>query len=133
MTKKQIDSRVIAEFCAKEAEEKKALDIVSLKVTELTTIADYFVLCTAQSEPQMRALSNWIQKSIFEELAVKPVKVNGESASKWILIDFGAVIIHIMTSEMRDRYQLEKLWGDAPKLKDLQKLEDLSAGKNNIK
>ncbi len=133
MTKKQIDSRVIAEFCAKEAEEKKALDIVSLKVKELTTIADYFVLCTAQSEPQMRALSNWIQKSIFEELAVKPVKVNGESASKWILIDFGAVLIHIMTPEMRDRYQLEKLWGDAPKLEDLQKLEELSAGKSNIK
>lgn len=133
MTKKKIDPRVIAEFCAKEAEEKKALDIVSLKVTELTTIADYFVLCTAQSEPQMRALSNWIQKSIFEELAVKPVKVNGESASKWILIDFGAVLIHIMTPEMRDRYQLEKLWGDAPKLEDLQKLEDLSAGKSNIK
>jgi len=129
MTKKQIDSRVIAEFCAKEAEEKKALDIVSLKVSELTTIADYFVLCTAQSEPQMRALSNWIQKSIFEELSVKPVKVNGESASKWILIDFGAVIIHIMTPEMRDRYQLEKLWGDAPKLEDLQKLEELSASK----
>jgi len=126
MTKKQIDSRVIAEFCAKEAEEKKAADIVSIKVSELTTIADYFVLCTAQSEPQMRALSNWIQKSIFEELSVKPVKVNGEPASKWILIDFGAVIIHIMTPEMRDRYQLEKLWGDAPKLEDLQKLEKLS-------
>lgn len=126
MTKKQIDSRVIAEFCAKEATEKKAADIVSIKVSELTTIADYFVLCTAQSEPQMRALSNWIQKSIFEELSVKPVKVNGEPASKWILIDFGAVIIHIMTPEMRDRYQLEKLWGDAPKLEDLQKLEKLS-------
>jgi ribosome-associated protein len=129
MTKKQIDSRVIAEFCAKEAEEKKALDIVSLKVKELTTIADYFVLCTAQSEPQMRALSNWIQKSIFDELKVKPVKVNGESASKWILIDFGAVFIHIMTSEMRERYQLEKLWADAPKLKDLEKLEKLSTKK----
>jgi len=126
MTKKQVTSKAIAEFCAKEAEEKKALDIVSIKMSELTTIADYFVLCTAQSEPQMRALSNWIQKSIFEELSVKPTKVNGESASKWILIDFGAVIVHIMTPEMRDRYQLEKLWGDAPKLEDLQKLEDLS-------
>ena len=123
---KQVASKVIAEFCAKEAEAKKALDIVSIKMSELTTIADYFVLCTAQSEPQMRALSNWIQKSIFEELSVKPTKVNGESASKWILIDFGAVIVHIMTPEMRDRYQLEKLWGDAPKLEDLQKLEDLS-------
>ena len=124
MTKKQVDSKTIAEFCAKEAEEKKALDVVLLEVAELTTIADYFVLCTAQSEPQMRALSNWIQKSIFEELKVKPVTVDGESVSKWILIDFGAVIIHIMTSEMRDRYQLEKLWGDAPKLEDLQKLEE---------
>jgi ribosome silencing factor RsfS/YbeB/iojap len=129
MTKKQIDSKTLAEFCAKEASEKKALDIVSLEVAELTTIADYFVLCTAQSEPQLRALSNWIQKSAFDELALKPAKVNGESASKWILIDFGAVIIHIMTPEMRERYQLEKLWGDAPKLKDLQKLEELSAEK----
>ena len=133
MTKKQIDPRVLAEFCTKEAEEKKALDIVSLKVTELTTVADYFVLCTAQSEPQMRALSNWIQKSAFEELAVKPLKVNGESASKWILIDFGTVIVHIMTPEMRDLYQLEQLWGDAPKLEDLQKLENLSAGKDSKK
>ena len=124
MTKKQVDSKTIAEFCAKEAGEKKALDVVSLKVAELTTIADYFVLCTAQSEPQMRALSNWIQKSIFEELQVKPVTVDGEPVSKWILIDFGAVIVHIMTPEMRDRYQLEKLWGDAPKLADLQKLEE---------
>lgn len=133
MTKKQVDSKTIAEFCAREAGEKKALDVVLLKVAELTTIADYFVLCTAQSEPQMRALSNWIQKSIFDELKVKAVTVDGEPVSKWILIDFGAVIIHIMTAEMRDRYQLEKLWGDAPKLKDLQKLENLSAGKSNIK
>jgi len=126
MTKKQVAPELIAELCAKEAGEKKALDIVSLKVSELTTIADYFVLCTAQSEPQMRALANWIQKSAFEKLTVKPVKVNGESVSKWILIDFGTVIVHIMTPEMRDRYQLEKLWGDAPKLEDLQKLEKIS-------
>lgn len=126
MTKKQIDSQAVAEFCVKEAAEKKAADIVSLKVGELTTIADYFVLCTAQSEPQMKALANWIQKSVFEEFRLKPVAVDGESVSKWILIDFGAIIIHIMTPEMRERYQLEKLWGDAPKLEDLQKLERIS-------
>ena len=67
MTKKQVSSRTLAAFCAKEAEEKKAAEIVSLKVGELTTIADYFVLCTAQSEPQMKALANWIQKSVFEK------------------------------------------------------------------
>jgi ribosome silencing factor RsfS/YbeB/iojap len=126
MTKQQIDSKTLAAFCAKEAGEKKAADIASLHVGELTTIADYFVLCTAQSEPQMKALANWIQKSVFEKFRLKPVTVDGESVSKWILIDFGAVIIHVMTPEMRDRYQLEKLWGDAPKLEDLQKLEKIS-------
>ncbi len=126
MTKKQVSPEVLAKLCAEEAEEKKAHDIISLKVSELTTIADYFVLCTAQSEPQMRALANWIQKAVFEKLAIKPVKVNGESASKWILIDFGTVIMHIMTPEMRERYQLEQLWGDAPKLEDFQKLEKIS-------
>ena len=126
MTKQQVDSKTLAAFCTKEAEEKKAADIASLKVGELTTIADYFVLCTAQSEPQMKALANWIQKSVFEKFRLKPVTVDGESVSKWILIDFGAVIVHVMTPEMRDRYQLEKLWGDAPKLEDLQKLEKLS-------
>jgi ribosome-associated protein len=129
MTKKEIDPQTLAEFCVREAEEKKAADIVSLKVSELTTIADYFVLCTAQSEPQMKALAGWIQKCVFEEFKFKPIAIDGESVSKWILIDFGAVIIHIMTKEMRERYQLEDLWKDAPKLEDLQKLEELSSKK----
>jgi ribosome-associated protein len=129
MAKKQVDPKKIAELCAREAEEKKATDIVSLKVSEVTTVADYFVLCTAQSEPQMRALSNWIQKKAWEELQVKPLTVNGEAASKWILVDFGAVFLHIMTQETRERYQLEALWGDAPRLEDLQKLEELSSKK----
>ena len=129
MTKPKIDPQKIAELCVREAEEKKAADIVSLKVSEFTTIADYFVLCTAQSEPQMNALANWLQKRVFEELRLKPITVDGEPVSKWILIDFGTVIVHIMTPEMRDRYQLEALWGDAPKLEDLQKLEELSGKK----
>ncbi len=129
MTKQKIDFRALAEFCANEAGEKKAADVVTLKVSEVTTIADYFVLCTAQSEPQMKALAGWLQKRVFDEFKLKPVTVDGESVSKWILIDFGAAIIHIMTPEMRDRYQLEKLWGDAPKLEDLQKLEELSSKK----
>ncbi|MDD5599157.1 MAG: ribosome silencing factor [Victivallaceae bacterium] len=129
MTKQAIDPQTLAEFCIREAEEKKAANIVSLKVSEVTTIADYFVLCTAQSEPQMKALAAWIQKRVLEELKLKPAAIDGESVSKWILIDFGAVIIHIMTPEMRERYQLEDLWSDAPKLEDLQKLEELSGKK----
>ena len=129
MTKETIDPQTLAEFCVREAEEKKAANIVSLKVSEVTTITDYFVLCTAQSEPQMKALAGWIQKCVFEEFKLKPAAIDGVSASKWILIDFSTVIIHIMTPEMRERYQLEDLWSDAPKLEDLQKLEELSGKK----
>ncbi|MDD5699412.1 MAG: ribosome silencing factor [Victivallaceae bacterium] len=129
MTRPQIDARLLAEFCAREAEEKKGADIVTLTVTGLTTIADYFVLCTVQSEPQMRALSAWIRKRVFEDFRVKPLTIDGESVSRWILIDFGTVLMHIMTPEMRDRYQLETLWGDAPQLKELRKLEELSGRK----
>jgi ribosome-associated protein len=131
MTKQKFDFLKIAEFCTHEAEEKKADNVISLNVSEVTTIADYFILCTAQSEPQMKALANWLQKRVFEEFKLKPTTVDGESASKWILIDFGAVLIHIMTPEMRNRYQLETLWGDAPKLEDFQKLEKITAGKSN--
>ena len=126
MTQQQEDAKKLAEFCAREAEEKKATDIVTLHVSELTTVADYFVICTAQSEPQMKALAGWIQKQAWEQLKVKPLTVNGETASKWILIDFGAVFVHIMTNEMRERYQLEDLWGDAPKVEAIEKLEKLS-------
>ncbi|MDD5728607.1 MAG: ribosome silencing factor [Victivallales bacterium] len=123
MTRTKTAARLLAEFCVAEAGEKKAADIVSLEVSGLTTIADFFVLCTAQSEPQMKALASWLQKRVFEEFKLKPGNIDGESVSKWILIDFGDVLIHIMTPEMRERYQLESLWGDAPAMEDLQKLE----------
>ncbi|QSH41591.1 ribosome silencing factor [Lentisphaerota bacterium ZTH] len=124
---RKLDADKIAMFCASQVENKKAEDIVTLKVSELTTIADYFVLCTANSEPQMNALRGHLAKCVKEEFDLKPIAVDGTPASKWVLIDFGPVIVHIMTPETRDLYQLEDLWGDAPKIESVEKLAELSA------
>ncbi|MFA7231827.1 MAG: ribosome silencing factor [Victivallaceae bacterium] len=126
---KKVDAEIIADLCAAEAAEKKAENIVTLKVTQLTTIADYFVLCTANSEPHLNAVMEGISRKAREVLEVRPISVNGTPASQWILLDFGAVLVHIMTPEMRDRYQLESLWGDAPKHEAVKKLEEMASSK----
>jgi ribosome-associated protein len=125
----KLDSEKIAALCAKEAEEKKAEDIKALKVSDLTTVADYFVLCSAKSEVQLKALGDWLEKRVREELDVRPISREGTPASRWMLLDFGPVLVHLMTEDMREKYQLESLWGDAPQIEAVRKLEEMSASK----
>ncbi|MEG2075510.1 MAG: ribosome silencing factor [Victivallaceae bacterium] len=117
-----IDAKKLAQLCAQNAADKKAADIVTLKVSELTTIADYFVLCTAASDPQMRAIVSFVERQAREHMQVRPLSVNGESGSGWILVDFGMVLFHIMTPETRERSQLEELWSEAPREEFVEKI-----------
>ncbi len=117
-----IDARQLAQLCARNAAEKKAADIVTLKVGDLTTVADYFVLCTAANDPQMQAIVSFVERQAREHMHLRPLSVNGESGSGWILVDFGAVIFHIMTPETRERYQLEELWSEAPREEFVEKI-----------
>ena len=94
------------------AEDKKAADIVLLDLTGLTTMADYFVICSGGSERQLDAIASGIVGSLRDE-KVKPIGQEGTSASHWILIDFGSVIVHVFTPPERDYYGLEKHWGEA--------------------
>ena len=94
--------------------DKKALDLDVLEVTELTSIADYFVLCSAMNERQTHAISDAIVEKMRAEEKLKPLLVEGTMPGRWILIDFGDIIIHIFTEETRRFYGLERLWGDAP-------------------
>lgn len=95
------------------ASDKKATDIVVLNVRELTTIADYFVICSGQSDRQVQAVAEALL-SAGESDGRQPVGVEGLSAARWVLVDFGDVIAHVFTPEERDYYKLERLWGDAP-------------------
>ena len=94
------------------AEDKKAGDIVLLDLSPLTTMADYFVICSGGSERQLDAIATGIIGSLRDE-KVKPIGREGTSASHWILLDFGSVIVHVFTPPERDYYGLEKHWSEA--------------------
>lgn len=104
----------LADFCMKCADEKLAENTVKIHVGDSSSVADYFVIATANSEPQLRALIGFLEREVREKFALRPLSESGESASGWILIDLGTVIVHIMTPEVRDRYNLEGLWGEKP-------------------
>jgi len=108
----------IARIAAKAADERKAEDVLVLNMEGLTVICDYFVICTGNSMPHLKAIAESITDAVRKELAIKPRAMDGETGSKWIVIDFGSVIIHILSPEMREFYRLENLWGDAPRMLD---------------
>jgi ribosome-associated protein len=94
------------------AEDKKAAEIVLLDLTPLTTLADYFVICSGGSERQLDAIADGIISALRDE-KTRPIGREGTPASHWVLIDFGSVIVHIFTPPEREYYGLEKHWGEA--------------------
>ena len=101
------------------ASDKKASDIVLLEVGAITTLADYFVICSAQSERQLGAIADGIVEGLRDE-GTKPIGREGAANAHWLLIDYGSVIVHVMAPIERDFYQLERLWAEAPLLLRLQ-------------
>ena len=96
------------------AEEKKAKDIVSLKLAGLTLIADYFVVMTASNSRQSQAVADFIYEELKAE-DMMALRVEGYKDGRWILLDFGSVVAHIFLEDEREFYGLEALWGDAEK------------------
>ncbi len=94
------------------AEDKKAADIVLLDLAGLTTMADYFVICSGGSERQLEAIASGIIGSLRDE-RIRPFGREGTAASHWILVDFGSVIVHVFTPPEREYYGLEKHWSGA--------------------
>jgi ribosome-associated protein len=94
------------------AEDKKAADIVLLDLTGLTTMADYFVICSGGSERQLAAIADGIVSGLRDE-KTKPIGREGTPASHWVLLDYGSVVVHVLTPPERDYYGLEKHWSEA--------------------
>jgi ribosome-associated protein len=102
----------VARVAVEAAEDKKAADIVLLDVTGLTSIADYFVICSGGSERQLAAIAEAIAERVAD-LGVKPYAREGSALSHWVLVDLGSVIVHVFAPPERDFYQLERLWSEA--------------------
>jgi ribosome-associated protein len=112
-----MDSKKLAQLCWKYADNKKAEDIVILDVRELSSVADYFVICSGTSEPHLRAISDEILTKLRDEQMLRPRAIDGTLQTAWIVLDYFDVIMHVMKAEIREKYDLEALWGDAPRLK----------------
>ena len=95
------------------AEDKQAQDIVMLDLRNITTIADYFVICTAENERQLRTVVNSIDEALVKNGAHNP-RIEGSFETGWVLLDFSDVIVHVFAPEQREFYRLERLWKDAP-------------------
>ena len=102
----------IAQIAVRVLDDKKAQDIKILRTTELTVLADYFVICTGSSTTHVKTLIEETDHALTEA-GEPPLRREGYRGDNWILLDFGCVIVHIFLKETRSFYDLERLWGDA--------------------
>jgi len=102
----------IANHAIKALDDKKAQDIKLLKTTDVTVLADYFVICTAGSVTHVRTLSDELEAAL-KKSGETPLRREGGRTGDWILIDYGCVVVHIFMKEAREFYTLERLWSDA--------------------
>jgi len=107
------NSEILARACANAADDKKAENIVVLDMAGISSFTDFFVICTANSEPQLKAISSEIRDQARVKLNQKTLAEDGFPSSQWIVVDFGDVIVHIFHTDKREVYSLETLWSDA--------------------
>jgi ribosome-associated protein len=112
-----MDAKKLAQRCWEYADNKKAENIVVLDVSELSSVTDYFVICSGTSEPHLRAISDEIADKLRDEHELRPRAIDGTLQTGWIVMDYFDVIVHVMKTDVREKYNLEALWGDAPRLK----------------
>ncbi|MGI5825148.1 MAG: ribosome silencing factor [Bacillota bacterium] len=116
MTENKIDINNIEELAkaaAGFAYEKKARDIMGINLVGKSPMTDYFLICSGSNKPQIKAICDNIDDKMAE-IGLNPGHIEGYQEAKWVLMDYGSIIIHIFDDESREYFNLERLWGDAP-------------------
>ena len=112
--KKVADSENLCKAIVKGMQEKKATDIVVMDLREVkNAVADFFVLCSGNSDRQLEAISDSVDEEVFKALKEKPWHMEGKNNKEWMILDYISVVTHIFRKDRRQYYALEKLWGDA--------------------
>jgi len=109
------DSKALALLAADACDDRKAADIVLIRVEEISSIADWFVIATGFSDVQVRAIARSVEDRIEEESGRLPLRKEGQTEGRWVLLDYGEVIVHALTPEERSYYDLESFWGHGDK------------------
>jgi ribosome-associated protein len=105
----------LADLVAGYAADVKAIDLVELDLRGVIGYADYFVICTGNTDRQTKAIHDRIHERMKKDHGILPRRVEGLSEARWILMDYLDVIVHVFTPDAREFYRLEQLWGEAPK------------------
>ena len=112
-----MDSRKLALLCRELADNKKAENILILDVRGLSSVTDYFVIASGTSEPHLRAIVDEVVDRLREDHDLRPNAIDGTFHTAWVVLDYFDVIVHVMRTDVREHYDLETLWGDAPRVK----------------
>jgi ribosome-associated protein len=112
-----MESKKLALLCRELADNKKAEDIIVLDVRKISSVTDYFVLASGTSEPHLRAIVDEIADRLREDHGLAPSGKDGTINTAWVVLDYFDVMVHIMRSDVRQRYDLEGLWNDAPRVR----------------
>ena len=111
-----LEAKEMAILAAKALDDKKGKEIRVLEITELTSLADYFVICSGGSNTQINALCDNVEKLIAENAGEKPLHREGYRGGTWVLLDYGCIAVHVFNDEAREFYSLERLWQDAKEI-----------------
>ncbi len=106
-----------AVIAARAADDKKAHDVVVLEVGEVLAIADFFVIASGTNSRQVRTIAEEIERQVADAGGPKPRRIEGLQDPKWVLMDYGDFVVHVFLQETRDFYELERLWGDVPRVR----------------
>lgn len=106
-------------LCVDAALKKKAFDLLALDIREHSSFADFFIICSGSSNRQVQAIANSIEMDLKKQ-GIYPLGIEGFNEATWILLDYDEVIIHVFYQPVREFYELERLWADAPKIDGLE-------------
>jgi ribosome-associated protein len=108
-------SKEKAFLCARALSDRKASDLVILEVKDLSSFTDYFLICSGNSDRQVQALASHLEEKLGQQ-GIHPLGSEGKREGRWVLLDYGDVVVHIFYQPVRDFYDLERLWSEAPRV-----------------
>jgi ribosome-associated protein len=120
----------LVQAAAAYAADKKAIDLIALDLRGVAGYTDFFLIATGNTDRQVKAIHDGIHEALKKDHGVYPRRVEGLTESRWVLMDYLDLVVHVFTPETRDHYRLEQLWGDVPRveLAALAEQADVAAG-----
>lgn len=112
-------SEALAHLAAEACDDRKAVDIRLIRVDEVSSLADWFVICSGLSDVQVRAIARSVEDKLEEATGRLPLRREGQSEGRWVLLDYGEVIVHVLLPEERSYYDLESFWGHGEQVRYL--------------